>query len=190
LKKIGISGVPGSGKTSLARSLSSSCRKIKGVKSVELISEYARNYISKHSAIEHIWEQYRVTEKQIEWEDNICPKTDVLITDSPIYLGFFYAINLVDFRNSKDILIYNDLFKKLSNLNKRYDLLIHLEPVIEVVDDGIRPELHFDSKWREESNSMILNVFSLFGQKDVIKISTVDMSERVETCLDLLRKTL
>lgn len=181
MKRIGISGIPGSGKTSLARSLASACGK--HFKNVELISEYARQYISKHKSIDTIWEQIRITDKQIEWEDNIVGRTDILVTDSPIYLGFLYAIDLVKFDCAKDIIAYNDLFKKLTRLNNRYDVVFHLNPVIEPVNDGVRPELHFDKQWREKSNSIVLNLLSMFGQKKIVEITCIDMNERVDICL-------
>jgi GTPase SAR1 family protein len=65
--KIGIVGVPGSGKTTLARALASKCRSIDRLKNVELVSEYARRYISKHGSISSMSEQYRILEKQAEW---------------------------------------------------------------------------------------------------------------------------
>jgi nicotinamide riboside kinase len=188
--KVGISGVPGSGKTSLARALASTCRRDEQYKNVELVSEYARSYISKHGSIDHLWEQHRVTEKQIDWEDSICQSTDILITDSPIYIGFLYAIELVDFSKSKDVMLYNDLFKKLTNLGNRYNLIVHLDPTLEPVEDGVRPAQHFDKIWRETSNSSLLSILSMFGQKNVKVISNTNMDERIEACLHFLRVAL
>lgn len=132
MKRIGISGIPSSGKTSLARTLASACSK--KYKYIELISEYARQYISKHKSIDSIWEQIKITDTQIEWEDNVATKTELIITDSPIYLGFLYAIDLVKFNNPKDIIAYNDLFKSLTQLSNRYDLIVHLNPVLQTMD--------------------------------------------------------
>ena len=85
--RIGITGVPGSGKTTLARSVASVYRN--KLKRAELVSEYARRYISKHGNITFLWEQYRILEKQLEWENSV--KADILISDSPVHLGFLYA---------------------------------------------------------------------------------------------------
>ena len=62
--RIGIVGVPGAGKTTWARLIASECRSIDKLKSVELVSEYARRYLSKHSSIDSLFEQYRILEKQ------------------------------------------------------------------------------------------------------------------------------
>jgi len=186
MKRIAISGIPGSGKTSLARGLASAC--CGTLKNVELVNEYAREYISKYKSVDTIWEQLRITEKQIEREDNIVSKTDILITDSPIYLGFLFAIDLVDFDNAKDVIAYNDLFCKLTALRNRYDLIVHLYPVIGPVEDGVRINLHFNEQWRSKSNSILLNQLGMFGQKNIIEIQSKDITERVETCLKIFRE--
>jgi nicotinamide riboside kinase len=188
MKLIGISGIPGAGKTSLARALASECRHDKRFKNIELVSEYARRYISKHGFIEHIWEQFRITEKQIEWEDSIHEETDLIITDSPIYLGFFYAKSFVNFRDPKEVMIYTDLFKRLIKLNNRYDLIIHLDPILQLIRDGVRSKLHFDQKWREESNGALFAIYSIFGQKNVEVVSEKDMEKRVKICFQLFKK--
>lgn len=180
--KVGISGVPGSGKTTLARALASGCNK-----NVELVSEYARSYISKHKSIESVWEQIFVTNKQIEWEDSIVKKADLLITDSPIYLGFLFTIDLMDFDNPKDLIAYNYIFKKLIVLNNRYDIVFHLNPVFNVKEDGVRPALHFDKQWRNESNSRLLALFKTFGQKNIVVINQTDLNERVLLCKEVLK---
>lgn len=182
--KVGISGIPGSGKSTLARALAGSfC----GKKSVELVSEYAREYLSKHKKIDIIWEQLWVTEKQIEREENIVQNVEILITDSPIYLGFLFASDLVDFKNKKDLVAYNELFEKLINLNNRYDYIFHLNPDIKPVKDGVRPAEHFDEVWRLHANSSILSNFKVFGQDNVIEIKNDNIDERISKCLEVLK---
>jgi len=188
MKIIGISGVPGAGKTSLARALASECRHMEKFKNVEIVSEYARRYISKHGSIDHIWEQYRVTGKQLEWELSIVKETDLIITDSPIYLGFLYAKSLVNFKDEKEVMIYTDLFKKLVKFSNNYDLIVHLNPVFIPVKDGVRPEIHFDLKWRQESNDSLFTIYSIFGQKNIEIISELDMEKRVNLCFELFKK--
>jgi nicotinamide riboside kinase len=163
--KIGFTGVPGSGKTSLSRIVASKCRGINNLKNVELVQEYARRYISKHGEITSLMEQYRVLEKQYEWETSVCnDKLDLMLTDSPIFLGFIYCCDLPK-NNSKEIMFFNDIFKKMVKLNypiSRYDIIFHLEPTIKPVDDGIRSSLQFNEKWREKANLMIKATFNIF----------------------------
>jgi len=163
--RVGITGVPGSGKTTLARSLSSKCRGEDQLKNVELINEYARRYISKHGLITSILEQYRILEKQCEWEDSVCnDNLDLMITDSPVFLGFLYCTELQK-SNSKEIMFFNDIFKKMVKLNfpeSRYDIIFHLPPILKPVEDGVRAEEHFQDDWREKSDSMIVSIFQIF----------------------------
>lgn len=69
--RVGITGVPGAGKTTLSRSIAAECRGIETLKKVELVQEYARRYILKHGSITSILEQYRILEKQCGFDKYI-----------------------------------------------------------------------------------------------------------------------
>ena len=188
--RLGITGVPGSGKTTLSRALAASCREIKNLTRVELVNEYARRYISKYGDIESIFEQYRILEKQCDWEDSVCnAKLDIMITDSPIFLGFIYCTELPK-DTSKEIMFFNDIFKKMVKLNNpipRYDFIFHLDPTLEPIDDGIRKAEHFNPKWREKSNILIQATMEIFKPKRFLKISSPVLEERVSFCIDILK---
>ena len=190
--RIGFTGVPGSGKTSTARALVSRLRTIEVFKSVELVQEYARRYISKHGIPEQIWEQYRITCKQIEWEDSVSnDKLDILITDSPIFLGFMYATEM-NKPTSKDIMVYNDVFNLMTRLNypvPRYDLIFHLPPSITPVDDGIRAIHQLDQEWRISANQSILETMKIFKPKNIVSIAATNIDNRVIECINLLEHT-
>jgi len=189
--RIGFTGVPGSGKTSTARALVSRLRNTKAFKHVELVQEYARRYISKHGVPEQIWEQYRITSKQIEWEDSVSnEKLDVLVTDSPIFLGFMYATEMNKL-TSKDVMVYNDIFKLMTRLNHptpRYDLILHLPPSMTPVDDGIRAAHHLDQAWRTDANQSILETMKIFKPKNIVSIAATNIDDRVIECIDLLER--
>lgn len=189
--RIGIIGVPGAGKTSLARAVTSACKAIPELKRVELVSEYARRYISKHGLVNEIWEQYRIMEKQIEWEDSIpTDKTDLIITDSPVHLGFLYAAQLLT-NKPKDIMVYNDIFKKLSKLNEgapRYDIIFHLPPVLQPVDDGVRAPIHFDAEWRNQADIKLKFIFEMIFKPAYMKtILDKDMDLRTRAVINTLK---
>jgi len=189
--KVGITGVPGAGKTTLSRALAASCRNHEGLRQVELVQEYARRYISKHGDITSIFEQYRILEKQTEWEDSVCnDKLDIMITDSPIFLGFIYCCEFPK-RDSKEIMFFNDVFKKMVKLNcpiPRYDLIFHLCPTLKPVDDGVRPLQHFEESWRSKADLMIRATMEIFKPVQFIVLGDKDLDNRVSCCIDKIKK--
>jgi len=186
--RVGFTGVPGAGKTSTARALAAFCRRNDKLKRVELVAEYARRYISKYGQIESLLDQYRIMEKQMEWEDQV-PKeeTDLIITDSPIYLGWLYVIDF-GISKQKDVMYSNDIFKKLnkSNYPTRYDIIFHVPPKINPVKDGVRPDLHFDPVWRTDADAMIRFIFKQFKPGKFVCLEKTDLEERVNECLEYL----
>jgi len=191
--KIGIVGVPGSGKTTLSRSIAAACRGTEGLSHVELVQEYARRYISKHGKIESIFEQYRILEKQLEWEESVCnEKLDIMITDSPIFLGFIYCCEMSK-NDSKEVMFFNDIFKKMVKLNypkSRYDIIFHLCPDIQPVDDGIRPDQHFNAEWRYKSDLMIKATMNIFKPKQFHIVEPVKLECRTEFCINKIKEIL
>lgn len=189
--RIGITGVPGAGKTSLARGLAAACRRTDELKNVELVSEYARRYISKHGEISSMWEQYRILSKQKEWEDSVDNgKIDLMITDSPIYLGFIYCLELPK-ETSKDIMCFNDVFKAMLKLNMppRYDLIFHLSPLVRPVDDGVRKKEYFDEEYRDIMNERILvTIRDIFPPILLIEVASEDLQERIKHCTEEIRR--
>jgi nicotinamide riboside kinase len=192
MKRIGFAGVPGAGKSTLARAVSALCRNSKFSK-VELVSEYARRHIFKYGKIESLQEQYRITEKQINWEDSVhYDSTDLLVTDSTIFLGFLYALSLRNNSNVKDTMYMDDFYKLLnkSNINYRYDIIFFLPPILKPVEDGVRPKLHFDENWRKEASYNIEFIFKLFPPKNFISLNEVELDKRIEECLMHIKNIL
>jgi nicotinamide riboside kinase len=184
MKIIGFVGVPGSGKSAVARGVAASAYDRIG--KVELVAEYARRFITKYGSVDRVFDQYRILQKQLEWED-VVPKeeTDVAITESPVHMGFLYAMEIRNPNNEKDTMYINDIFKTMNKVNCpcRYDIIFHLPPIWEPSKDGVRPEIHFDKRWREESDNKIQFIFKLFPPKIFQTITSITLDERIEECL-------
>jgi len=190
--RVGFTGVPGSGKTSTARALAAFCRKNNKLKRVELISEYARRYLTKYGPIDHLSDQYKIMEKQLEWESQVpTDETDLIITDSPVHLSWLYVLEF-GLKRQKDVMYANDIFKKLnkSNFPRRYDIVFHLPPKIAPVKDGVRPDLHFDPVWRNEADAVIKFIFKQFKPVKFVSLDSVEIIERVNECMEHINEYL
>lgn len=189
--RIGFAGVPGAGKTSTARGIASICRRVDGLKNIELSAEYARRYIAKYGSIEQVWEQFRILKKQLDWEETT-GDVDLLLTDAPVFMTMIYAQQLSK-GTRKDTMLINDLFAEMNKLNcpsPRYDIIFHLEPVIKPVEDGVRPKCNFDPKWRAETDSNIKAMFSIFRPRLFHPVKAVDMDDRIAECMTVIDELL
>ncbi len=189
VSRIAISGVPGSGKTSLSRALSAECRRIDGLSKVELVPEYARRYIAQYGPINNVWEQVRILEKQLQWEDSVpSDHTDLLITDSPVFFSFLYCLE-IGTKSQKDAMVVNDIFKKINKLNypPRYDIIFHLPPKLKPVQDGIRDARNFDDSWRKKMDDKIHACLTVFPPKKLVVIESTSMNDRVAEALENIK---
>lgn len=191
MKRIGFVGVPGSGKSSVARGVAA--KAYDKIGKVELIAEYARRFISKYGAVTKVSDQYKILQKQLEWE-NVIPEAeiDVIITESPIHMGFLYALELRSNNDIKDIMYINDIFKRMNKVNcpPRYDIIFHLPPIWTPSIDGVRSEKHFEAEWRKESDNIIQFIFKLFPPKHFITIISETLEDRIIECLNSCEKLL
>lgn len=185
---VGITGVPGAGKTTFSRALSTELR-VQGVfRTVEYIDEYARSYIAKYGMINELWEQIRIFNKQLQQERRFHSSCEALISDSPVFLGFMYSTYLRREGSQKDAMLLSDLFNEMSKLNVQphYDVILHLPPVLKPTPDGVRLALHFEDDWRTESDSFIRSIFKIFppGRFETLEFAP-ELYRNAEKKLDL-----
>ena len=191
MKRIGFVGVPGAGKSSVARGIAA--QSYNRIGRVELVTEYARRFLSKYGPIQDVSDQYKILQKQLEWED-VIPQdsTDVAITDSPVHMGFLYAMEKRDVNSVRDNMYINDIFKRMNKINcpPRYDIIFHLPPVWKPSTDGIRPDEHFKDRWRDEADMKIQFIFKLFPPKNFVSILSETLEDRIEECFKVCEKLL
>ena len=180
--RIGIAGSPSSGKTTLARSLAASF--VGGLDSVELISEYARRYIIKYGRIENYWEQLKILNKQLDWENTFSKNTDLIVTDSPIQLMWAYCLDLRDKNNfnKKENFLLNDIFSIINKNNspERYNYIIKINKELNPTDDGIRHITGIEKEWIEKIDKYIDVSLINFPPKKIIYINRKNLSEMVK----------
>jgi nicotinamide riboside kinase len=187
--RIGFIGVPGTRKTTTARALAGVIRdKIDSIKTVEYVDEYARKYLKTYG-IDHLSDQVKIFKKQVALEDKFPESTGVIITDSPVFMGYSYALEMRLSGNKKHTMILNDLFKEMNKLNQvpRYDIIFHLPPVHQPVDDGIRAKHQFEQAWREEKDKQIVAVFHVFRPNLLHSVQSVSLEDRLEECISVIK---
>lgn len=189
--RIGFTGLPGTGKTTLARMLSAELPKSTSLNNIELVSEYARRYISKYEAIESIWDQYLIMQKQLDWEDSVGTEVQAIVTDSPVFLGLVYCLELKR-GTIKDSMVFSEIMDKMLKLNipPRYDFVFHLLPKVEPSRDGLRPDIHFDEDWRKDTEGTFHFIHRLFPPKNLYIVEQESVEDRLDFCLYTLKGRL
>jgi len=183
--RIGIMGLPSTGKTTLARALAS--RMHEYFDSIELITEYARDYIAVNGTPVDLWEQYLITTKQIQREQEA--KASLIVTDSPVLQGLIYAGSLYKpHKGIKHPQLMSDLFETIIKYSAShpYDYLIILDKEIKIVDDGIRSEEQMTEHWRTQASATINYLLSVTKpySEGLIRITETDLTKRVDEIVE------
>lgn len=178
MQRIGIIGAPSTGKTTLARNLVTELNMSGHI--AEYVPEYAARYIKKYGVPEEPWENIRIFNKQLEWENNTSEMADFMVTDSPLILPFLYSMYGFQPEDPKSRLIYTDLFKMTLKELSRYSLFVYLKPSFAPVDDGIRVQT--DTTSQMEVDNKIKTVFELF-RIIPLTLEQSDLESRVAECM-------
>jgi nicotinamide riboside kinase len=185
MKRVAILGAPGTGKTTLARSLTTQLNLSVGLS--EYVPEYAASYIRKYGQPEALWEQLRILNKQLGWENNVPAANKYLITDSPVFLGYIYGSFLLEPNSLRSRILYADLSKMVIKELARYDYILYLSPRIDPVLDGTRTQdkeaqLEVDSRIR-----MFVSIHNLQSSTVYRTIDCVDLDRRVHACMEAIQ---
>lgn len=156
--KIALVGCPGSGKSTCAADIFVQCKK-NGI-TAELVQEYARILINSGWEISNVAEQFIVNINQRRKEDIIPEEIEVMITDSPAFLSYYYACRNIKSRSDNFALV--EMYKQFLADLSRYDYIFFLNRVKDYVVDGTRIQTE------EESDEIALQLKALLDMHHVI----------------------
>jgi len=140
-KLIGVIGVPGTGKSTVAQALQVEMGSTDLTTAV--CPEYAREWIQRVGPPEHVAFQQQILFKQKRREDTLAESCKLLFCDSPLFHCYIYGMLIANTASLQEMKVVRNLYKwaVLDNFN-RYDVLIYLPKQFDIVDDGLRiPEL-------------------------------------------------
>ena len=156
--KIALIGAPSSGKSTCAADVFVNCKK-KRIK-VELIQEFAREQINNGWTINSIAEQFIININQRKKEDIIPETIDVWITDSPVFLTYFYALWHMTINDSNFIL--SELYKQFLEDLERYDQIYFMNRVKDYVMDGTRKQTEIESDLISNQLKVLLDMHHVY----------------------------
>ena len=169
--KIGICGLPSVGKTSCMTFL---YNYLKSYTPVELVSEYAREFIIENKGIKTIKNQLQVTHTQAMREYYALKrKPEILLTEAPIFSGLPYAKTY--FCNTpKDYQTYCEI-NRIASVFK-YDIIIWCNPFGKYIKDGVRYQKEEELPYLQEE---IRENMYMFHKGDIITLpKTIQARER------------
>lgn len=166
--RVAIAGGPGSGKTSLARHLTTELYNVRK-KNAQHVTEFARDYINAARRAQNgkfhpsMADQLLMYHQQVERESNLPDEVKYMFTDSPLFLGMVFATNMLDplnFQSRTQCLHLFDHF--LTNHCKGwYDLIVVVRREKPFLNDGTRGESATEADDIGEKIESLLNLFNL-----------------------------
>jgi nicotinamide riboside kinase len=188
---IGIVGAPATGKSTLAEGISYALKKKNS--RVELVNEYARNFVSKFGAATPS-DQFHILLEQIGREKKIRESNSAMVTDSPYWLSLIYAM-LCEFPDGdKESYYIGKIINEILPIQRSYNLIFYLplsesfySKVGKKVDDGFR--IHLEYNLLKQIDSMIKGFMDCFRINYDI-ISSDDADERLKQAMEIVERNL
>lgn len=186
MKKIIFVGPPGSGKSTL---VSEVFVKLKtSNKNVELVNEYARQYIQEYGPPTSVFEQLLIAKEQEKYE-SLHTDINYMLIDAGRLSSYFYASLYANYSDKKQRLLIHQLYLNfLDDLYlRRYDYIFFL-PITEtykVKSDMLEDGTRFQTP--EEIDTLEMHMSLMFGRLhhlDNVYVLDVPLNKR---CLEVLK---
>lgn len=156
---VGIIGAPCAGKSLTTAEIYARC-KLLGIKTGH-VKEYIAELFNQGWNMESVADQLLIYHEQLHREENFPEETEVVITDSPVLLSYFYGL-LNAKHTVHDEVILSKLYSLfLSNLD-RYDLLVLLERAHEYENDGTRQQSECEAN---QIHTYLMHMLDMHGVK-------------------------
>lgn len=156
--RIGFVAGPGSGKTTTAADVFVQCKRC-GIP-VYYVTEYAREAIDSGWQMESIADQLLILKEQRRREDIIPEEIAVMVTDSPTFLTYFYALWHCQ-NPSKDSFVLTSMYEEFLADISRYDCIILLNRVKPYVQEGTRVQTECESDEITEHLRCLMNLHKI-----------------------------
>lgn len=158
--KVAIAAAPSMGKTTLAQGLASHYNEIGEYKRVDLITEYAREFVGKFRQTDPS-DQCVITLEQLRKED-LAKDAEIMITDSPVWLGIIYSLHHSCFDDPKQVFYMKKIYDILLQEIHTYDCVIYL-PYVQKTDADDGQRIHTDPKELKTLDRKIQGFMDLYG---------------------------
>jgi len=169
--RIALVGGPGCGKSTQASHFFS-ILKSNGYK-IDQIQEWCREAINDGKLPYTPWAQFWIYEEQLKKETCIPDEIDYMVTDSPVFLSYIYAV--INSTIEEDNWLLVKMYEKFLSGIKRYDSIFICKRENKYVLDGTRRQ---SEEHAIEIDNMIINMLDYHKVQYTVLSGTVQ--ERTE----------